>query len=148
MEQLVEERTGQLIQANASLTREVQDHAEARDTAERANRAKSEFLAAMSHEIRTPMNGILGMLRILGDSQLTDAQRERLSVIRSSSRTLLGILSDILDYSKIESGEVRVEPVDFDLRQLIEDIIAVMRFRAVEKGLMLSVVISEEVPPS
>ena len=121
LENLVEERTAQLSQTNERLQVAVEDHAHARQRAEQANRAKSEFLAAMSHEIRTPMNGILGMLRIVGDSPLTDEQRARFSVIRSSSQTLLGILNDILDYTKIESGEIDVAPVDFDLPQLIED---------------------------
>ena len=100
----------------------------------------------MSHEIRTPMNGILGMLRIVGDSALSDDQRARLAVIQSSSQTLLGILNDILDYSKIETGEILLEPRDFDLRQLVEDILALLRFRATEKGLGLETRIAGDVP--
>ncbi|MDD9981530.1 MAG: ATP-binding protein, partial [Gammaproteobacteria bacterium] len=99
-----------------------------------------------SHEIRTPMNGILGMLRIVGDSALSDDQRARLAVIQSSSQTLLGILNDILDYSKIETGEILLEPRDFELRQLVEDIQALMRFRATEKGLRLETRIAGDVP--
>jgi CheY-like chemotaxis protein/HPt (histidine-containing phosphotransfer) domain-containing protein len=92
------------------------------------------------------MNGILGMLRILADTPLSEQQRSRLAIVRSSSQTLMGILNDILDYSKIESGELEVYSVDFDLRQMIDDIIALMGFRAAEKGVTLSASIADNVP--
>ena len=146
LEELVGERTVQLTETNARLVDEVQKHDEARGRAERASRAKTEFLAAMSHEIRTPMNGMLGMLRLLGDSSLTGQQRDRLKVVRSSGRILMGILNDILDYSKVESGEVQVEREDFDLKQLIEDIAALMQGRARERGIDLAVGLGDDLP--
>lgn len=146
LEDLVNERTLQLSDANRRLQQAVEDHAEARKRAEQASRAKSEFLATMSHEIRTPMNGMLGMLRILGNSPLEPAQREQLEIVASSGEALLSILNDILDYSKIESGRLEFELGDFDLRRLIDGVISLMQPRATEKGITLVVEYDEAVP--
>ena len=90
------------------------------DAAEAANRAKSQFLATMSHEIRTPLNGVLGMAQAMEADKLTDAQRGRLEVIRDSGRSLLAILDDVLDISKIEAGKLQLEAAEFDIEEIAE----------------------------
>ncbi len=146
LERLVDERTAQLTDANARLVEEVENHDQARARAEQASRAKSEFLATMSHEIRTPMNGVLGMLRLMADGPLNDRQQQQVRVMRSSSEILLGILNDILDYSRVESGEIEVDNAVFDLHELVEDIVVLMQGRAREKDLVLDLTIEAGVP--
>lgn len=110
--------------------------------------AKSEFLAAMSHEIRTPMNGILGMAEILRDTKLSQQQTSYLNTILGSGKTLLTVLNDILDYSKIESGKIELEAISFNVRQLIDESASIFAVKANEKNLYYNMYVSESVPAS
>jgi signal transduction histidine kinase/CheY-like chemotaxis protein len=110
-----------------------------------ANAAKSTFLATISHEIRTPMNGVLGMAQAMAYDELTSAQRERLQVIQRSGEALTEILNDVLDLSKIEAGQLDIETVPFDLAEVLQAGVAAFAPRAAEKGLTLSLDLSDGV---
>ncbi len=119
-----------------------------RDEAEQATRTKSAFLANMSHEIRTPMNAIIGMAQLLMRTETTQQQREYIERLQVASRTMLGILNDILDISKVEAGMLTVESVEFDLEGVLKDVTDLLAEKAVSKGLELIVDIPAGVPHS
>ncbi|MEA2946347.1 MAG: two-component system, NarL family, sensor histidine kinase BarA, partial [Alphaproteobacteria bacterium] len=138
----VRERDDRLEAHRQNLEHEVADRTrdlkDARDLAESANRAKSDFLATMSHEIRTPMNGMMVMADMLAGGALPARQRRHAEIIARSGRSLLAIINDILDFSKIEAGKLELEDVDIDLNEIVENVIGLFAEQARGKGIDLA----------
>lgn len=155
LEQRVIERTEELHKTNRLLKSEIhirkqteKQIIEAKEAAEAATRAKSEFLANMSHEIRTPMNAIIGMTHLAKMTDLTEAQKDYLNKIDISARSLLGIINDILDMSKVEAGMLSVESAGFRLNHVLEQLTTIISPRANEKKLEFLINVAKDVPPA
>lgn len=153
LENKVRQRTSELEKINKKLLEEIEirkktevELIKAKDAAEEASRAKSLFLAKVTHELRTPMNGILGMTSVLLDTNLTEKQKRSLLIVKQSGETLLNIINDILDWSKIETGKLKLELYKFNLIDLIKNVVELLDYSAKNKGIELKLNLSNDLP--
>jgi len=141
MREAVQQRDSDLRQLNSTLQKQVEERTvdlqEAKEAAEMANRAKSDFLAKMSHDIRTPLNGMIGMIELLRSTNLNDKQLHYAKIAKSSANSLLNLINEILDFSKIEAGKMELDLVDFDLQAKLEEVVDMFALKAEEKGIEL-----------
>jgi PAS domain S-box-containing protein len=141
-----EEANRELIAANRNLEETGRLAREMADRAEALSAAKSDFLANMTHEVRTPLNGILGMTGLALETELQDEQREYLELVKSSAEALLGLVNDVLDFSKYEVGKLGLDCVEFSLRALLRDVLRPLALRASASGLAFESVVEGQVP--
>jgi signal transduction histidine kinase/CheY-like chemotaxis protein len=153
LERAVEERTEQLLREQAKVLQEKKNVEDQKleierllHESQRAMEFKSQFLANMSHEIRTPMNGIIGLTELTLDTALEAEQRNNLQLVRSSAKSLLSVINNILDFSKVEAGKLELENIDFDLRDHLNNVVAMLAYSAREKHLALTCKIDGGVP--
>lgn len=147
------DRVAELTHARNSLEKQKRELIEttealsaSRDAAEAASRAKSDFLAMMSHEVRTPMAGMMGMIDLLAGTELDDEQRDLANIAHESANNLLGVVNNILDFSKLEAGNVTPESIPFSLKQSVGAIVKLLGLKASGKGLQLETSVSSEIP--